>query len=1120
MNFKSLTSCLVLLVSSFTQIVAQQVGDLYTFGKQYVIDGLNEHERVNYDDAIEYYSKVQPGDSLYSLARYEMALSQHNDSLNEAALENLEWVIQNDRSLLLDALILKASIQDHLNRDTEGLATMDFAVKEFGHSHRPYYERAVIKADMKDYKGALADCAESLKRNYLHPRTHMLIATLADDAGRSTLASMASGFAAQAASGDGNYLIYAVGFLENIANKANKKKFEDIDQNVFAFCDHLSYIDEIVYSKTALSKNYKSKVKGDFNLSKQLQVISESLAKEAVGEDLILRFYVNFYQQVWNKKHFEGMVASILGSINNPKTLSVAKKYKAKTALFTKDALRIIFDGRSPVKCESNGRKMEGYTYSSDGYVFVLGELNSDLNIEGQAYYFFSNGTLSAEGVAEGDSKKKGEWRYYHNDGLLRKIEQYENGELNGVITKYAETGVILEKNEVKNGKNNGRIITYNEDGAKDMEYRINGEGIIQDSLYHYGDHNVLNYVLNYKGENKLDRITFYNQNGTVSYSCKMINDKVNDQVEVKNDQGLVTAKGKMENGEKEGEWKYFYESGKLKEVGMFKSGKQEGEWKSYYENEKLSAVELFKGGKSNGLTVLYDEDGTKKAEIVYKNGKNMDYKVYDTKGNVLDEMKSEGGSMYVKVYNDLRIVVREGKVTKEKSEGTWKYYYDNGALKFECTYKNDLREGPATEYHKNGMKYREVFYSDDELQGYFKQYDEAGNFVEDGYYDKGKLDGPNKEFYPNGKLDTYSFYNKGVINGESKQYSFDGDLTDITIYNYGVRVSNTSYLKSGEKKASITTGGNGKVEVYAPSGFKRFEGEIAGNTWSKVTREFNADGTVLSEISWMNGMRHGQFKRYHLGAVEEEGSYEYGKRTGFWTYYQNDKMTFKINYKDGDRNGRWESYYESGKVDQSREYKDDERHGPTIYHDENGKPYLKINFYEGVMVSYAVVGADGQFKAEIPVVGDDLELVAKHANGNKAREFNFVNSDFEGAFKSYYSTGKPYVEANYTKGNENGLSKQYYPSGTIKSEIENKDDREHGSYKLYHENGKLHVVATKFYNSFHGPYIEYDKTGKVVKEGTMEMGKFIAKPVEVQPEPKVDPKPAAKPAAKPAGKK
>jgi antitoxin component YwqK of YwqJK toxin-antitoxin module len=1107
---------LLLAFSSFS-VHAQQIGDAYKFGKEYIIDGIREYDRVNYEDAIELFKKVQPGDSLYALARYELALAQHADSLNTEALQNVDWVIANDRSSLLDALVLKATILDHMGREKESIEVLDFAAKEFGQSHRPFYERAVVKADIKDFKGALADCAESLSRNYLHARTHMLIAVLANDAERSALASMASGFAAQTVNGDPNYLNYAVGFLEGIANKANKQKFKDIPAETFAFCDHLAYIDEIVYSKTALSKNYKSKVKGDYNLSKQLQVISESLAKESAGDDVILRFYVNYYQQVWNKKHFEGMVASILASIDNVNTQNVAKKYKSKINLFSNDVLAIIHTGRTTVKCTNNGRTLEGFTYASGGQVLVLGDLSKDLNIEGQAYYFHKNGILSAEGKAYGEDKKEGQWKYYYNDGTLRKIEEYEDGQLNGTKTSFAETGAMQEKAEVKNGKNNGRIITYNEDGSKQTEYVVDGEGVIQDSLLQYNDHNVLKYALIYKGMNKSDRICFYNPNGTVSYECQLINDKINDEVEVKNNDGKVTAKGKIVDGDKEGEWQYFYEDGKLKEVGNYKSGKQEGEWKSYHENDKISAVELYKGGKLNGMSTLYDLDGNKKAEILYKNGKNLDYKVFDAAGKVIDEMKSEGGTMYVKVYNDLRKVVREGKVTKEKSEGLWKYYHSNGVIKLECNYKNDLREGLATEYHNNGVKFREVNYTNDELQGFYREFDEAGNLTEEGYYNEGVFDGPMKVYYPNGKMDSYSFYNKGVLNGELMDYDFDGQLMAITEYRYGVRIKSTSFLANGEQKVEHTPGGNGKIEVYSMSGFKRYEGTLMQNAWSNITREYEADGTVVSELEWKNGQRHGQFKRFLNGTLVEEGKYAYGQRQGDWNYFENGKLNFKVQYKDGDRHGDWESYYESGKLEQTRQYRFDERHGATVYYDENGKAYFKINFFDGAMVSYAIVGADGQFKAEVPIENNSLELVVKFANGAKAREFKYVNGVYEGALKCYYSNGKNFIEANYTKGNENGLSKRYYPSGTLKSEIENKDDREHGSYKFYHENGKLHIDATKFHNTFHGPYKEYDKSGKLIREGVMEMGKFISKPSapENKPEVKPEPKPAAKAGAK-----
>ena len=57
-----------------------------------------------------------------------------------------------------------------------------------------------------------------------------------------------------------------------------------------------------------------------------------------------------------------------------------------------------------------------------------------------------------------------------------------------------------------------------------------------------------------------------------------------------------------------------------------------------------------------------------------------------------------------------------------DKEDGPWKFYYDNGQLRYEGTYKNGKRDGPYKYYNENGQLQEEGNYKDDELID-FKEY-------------------------------------------------------------------------------------------------------------------------------------------------------------------------------------------------------------------------------------------------------------------------------------------------------------------------------------------------------------------------------------------------------------
>ena len=46
-------------------------------------------------------------------------------------------------------------------------------------------------------------------------------------------------------------------------------------------------------------------------------------------------------------------------------------------------------------------------------------------------------------------------------------------------------------------------------------------------------------------------------------------------------------------------------------------------------------------------------------------------------------------------LHDSLQVLIAQGKYKNGKKQGLWQYFYDNGQLKKEINYKNNLKEGP-----------------------------------------------------------------------------------------------------------------------------------------------------------------------------------------------------------------------------------------------------------------------------------------------------------------------------------------------------------------------------------------------------------------------------------------
>ena len=198
--------------------------------------------------------------------------------------------------------------------------------------------------------------------------------------------------------------------------------------------------------------------------------------------------------------------------------------------------------------------------------------------------------------------------------------------------------------------------------------------------------------------------------------------------------------------------------------------------------------------------------------------------------------------------------VKREGTYRNNKKVGTWKSYYETGALKDELFYDNKgKRTRVFKTYFKNGViKYQVkkegkhffanahyesgmLFYERILDNGYYKEYYEDGSLKVKSNYVDYQLVGVWTQFYKTGEKEWEINYKKGYREGFYRYYYKTGEL------NFG-----------GQNKANLKSG---KETHYDKKGNIIWKGVYLKGKPNGLWINSDADGNVVGKLKYKNGM-------------------------------------------------------------------------------------------------------------------------------------------------------------------------------------------------------------------------------------------------------------------------
>ena len=151
----------------------------------------------------------------------------------------------------------------------------------------------------------------------------------------------------------------------------------------------------------------------------------------------------------------------------------------------------------------------------STGYYFVVTEKKDSL-WERKAY-FLSQKTQYMEGWYKDDSCKikQGPFKWFHTNGRLRTLEQYDNGNREGLLLSFHENGMLQDSVHYSKGHKKGIGLGFHENGypADSTNFDGNGKGS-QVSYYDDGTPSAAGYWT--QDTLKRGRWKYFHRNGTI----------------------------------------------------------------------------------------------------------------------------------------------------------------------------------------------------------------------------------------------------------------------------------------------------------------------------------------------------------------------------------------------------------------------------------------------------------------------------------------------------------------------------------------------------------------------------------------------------------------------------
>ncbi len=471
---------------------------------------------------------------------------------------------------------------------------------------------------------------------------------------------------------------------------------------------------------------------------------------------------------------------------------------------------------------------------------------------------------------------------------------------------------------------------------------------------------------------------------------------------------GAKSSEGTMRDGKADGYWKNYYKNGKLKIEGNRENFQLDSIWKFYSEKGKITKAVNYLEGKKNGYTINYDTNQRVSSKEAFindiKQGNSFTYYPSGKTKLVTPYVKGKPDGIAYEYSEDsviISIIKYQGGILASverinrkdengKKQGVWKDFFEDGKLKEEKKFKDDL------------------------IDGYVKTYDKKGNLENTQKFNNGKQIKNAPEL---AKLDVY------------KEFYEDGTMKYEGGYINGIPVGTHFHYKQKYICDSLPVARDDTSDVM-------IKVQICRNRAVPDSAIIYNEG-IKTYYGAVDSLRNrvGIWTEYHnTGEFKGKGLYLNDKRIGEWVfYYPNGQIEQKGKYdKKGRAQAEWKWFYENGAVMREETYLDNLRDGVMTEYTEDGKIITKGEYIDDLQEGIWFYETP-EYKEIGKYVNDKPDSLWKSYYMPKEKlrfEGKFLNGDEDGQHTWYHANGKKMVQGSYSGGMKQGDWKFYDEGG------------------------------------------------------------------------------------------
>ncbi|HEX6429195.1 MAG TPA: hypothetical protein VF008_15970 [Niastella sp.] len=1076
---------------------AQENNPLINSGET-IETGIKLFDEGKYKEALKEFQQVKAGDTNYVRALYEMAMTCSADSQYAQGIRYClkGLALNTERERCPELLVQYGSLLDYDNQQERSLQIFDSAIAIYPAYVSLYINKGTTLLRMKKYKEAEKVFQQALLINPYSSSAHFKLGLAAVNLGK-IIPAYLSFVANLIMEPGGRFHLNSISMLDNISK--NKDDIAELVNNrKVEPGENYGPVEQIVLSKIALDKNYKSIINLDDPISRQMQVIFEKLPFDENDKDFWMQFYVPLYRKMFEEKKFEYLVNYAFSGVDIPAIKEYNRKKKKDIEAFTNEVVAYLNLIRSTREIQLSKRSFNNPCYYfSNGQLIGKGISKNNGNLLTGAWeFYYPAGNKKAVGLYNDKGEKEGPWKYYHVNGQLKGEEIYRSGKQEGPEAYYYDQGSVSARSMYKNGEVDGEHTTYFKSGGiKMMAYYSNGK--LHGVKKIFNEAGLLQTLETYDNGKQSGPFKTYYENGQLEAEGVLVDEKATGWYKAWYPDGVLSLEVQYQEGKLTGVLKRYHENGKPKTVEGYNNSILEGEYISYHDNGQLYTKYINKKGKVTGDVNYYDEDGKLYCTYTYDEDKLKTARYFDKAGKQIGLSERTKGKLdLLDYYPDGTKKVLTAYNAKGEAEGTKVYYYGSGSTKETDQYVKGESNGEAVTYYSNGQKKVALKYVADKKDGYYNSWFLHGGKQEEGWYKDNLLEGEWLLYNETGHLISRTGYLNGDMNGMKTEYWPNGVKESESFYDMDELVEMTEYDTTGKVLNHVKLkNGNGKFTSLYLNGKTASEGMYVHGNLEGVYKYFYFDGSAQAVQYFKKGLRDSIFKAYYYGGkVSSEGMYSLNKKTGTWKYYRADgSLSYTEEYKLGKLHGKRIYYHKNGKPDAEISFELGERDGLYKKYTEDGVLVYQMRYDEGVPVGYSYLGKNGELVPEIPFIQGNGQLNAFFPNGNPSVSVAYVDGQQQGSYKRYHTNGKLCLENTEAYGNSEGPMKEYYSDGTPRSIYNYQHDNIHGAYKEYNAKGIVVEEGNQYNGDYHGEQRFYDDAGKLKQVRTYYYGQLLS---------------------------